>query len=90
VNHTTLAMVIALSAALVTGASVAIPLQQANASSDHHKKHGNNINIKTAENQANACSGDLAYCTNYLTNINCLHATCVIGNITPWVLALPY
>ena len=36
-NHTTLAIVIVLTAALVTGASLAIPLQDAKASSDHQK-----------------------------------------------------
>ncbi|WP_162476980.1 hypothetical protein [Nitrososphaera sp. AFS] len=89
-NHTTLAMVVVLSAALVTGASLAIPLQQANASSNHHKKHGNGTNIRTTENQANTCTGNMAFCNNDLTNINCLHSICVIGDITPWVLATPY
>ena len=88
-NHTTLAMVIALAAALVTGASLAMPLQDAKAISDHHKKHGNSVNIKNNDNQANACTGDLAYCVNLLTNVDCIHATCIIGNITPWILATP-
>jgi hypothetical protein len=90
VNHTTLAMVIALSAALVTGASLAIPSQQVNATSDHQKKHVNNTNIKTAENQANACKGDLTFCYNLLRNVNCVKSICVIGDITPWAVALPH
>ena len=88
-NHTTLAMVIALAAALVTGASLAMPLQDAKASSDHHKKHGNSVNIKNNDNQANTCTGDMAYCVNLLTNVDCIHATCIIGNITQWILATP-
>jgi hypothetical protein len=80
-------MVIALAAALVTGASLAIPLQDAKASSDHHKKHGNSINIKNNDNQANACTGDMAYCVNLLTNVDCIHATCIIGPMSPWILA---
>ena len=82
-------MVIALAAALVTGASLAIPLQDAKASSDHHKKHGNSVNIKNNDNQANTCTGDMAYCVNLLTNVDCIHAICIIGNITPWILATP-
>jgi hypothetical protein len=80
-------MVIALAAALVTGASLAMPLQDAKASSDHHKKHGTSVNIKNNDNQANACTGDLVECVNLLTNIDCIHATCIIGDYTPMLLA---
>ncbi|MGB7954236.1 MAG: hypothetical protein WCF23_09665 [Candidatus Nitrosopolaris sp.] len=90
-NHTTLAIVIALSAALVTGASLALPLQDAKASSNHHKKHdGNSVNIKNNENQANACTGDLAYCVNLLRNVDCVHSICIIGDISPWIMATPH
>ncbi|MDP9290100.1 MAG: hypothetical protein M3P08_18170 [Thermoproteota archaeon] len=89
-NHTTLAIVIVLTAALVTGASLAIPLQDAKASSNHHKKQGNSVNIKNNENQANACTGALAYCVNLLRNVDCVHSICIIGDISPWVMATPH
>jgi hypothetical protein len=87
VNHTTLAMVVVLATALVTGMSLALPLQDAKASSEHHKKHGS-ISIKNNENQANTCSGDLVECVNLLTNIDCIHATCIIGDPQPTVSTL--
>ena len=88
-NHTTLAMVVVLAAALITGASLALPLQDAKASSGHHKNHGN-INIKNNENQANTCSGPLTLCENLLANIDCVHATCIIGDISPFVWLTPH
>lgn len=88
-NHTTLAMVVVLATALVTGASLALPLQDAKASSEHHKKHGS-INIKNNENQANTCSGDLTTCFNLLANVDCVHATCIIGDISPFVWLTPH
>jgi len=87
VNHTTLAMVVVLATALVTGMSLALPLQDAKASSEHHKKHGS-ISIKNNENQANTCSGDLTTCFNFLTNVDCVHATCIIGDLSPGVSTL--
>lgn len=88
-NHTTLAMVVVLAAALLTGASLALPLQDAKASSEHNKRHGS-INIKNNENQANTCSGPLAECINLLTNVDCVHATCIIGAPTPFVWLTPH
>jgi hypothetical protein len=49
----------------------------------------NSINILSHSNQANNCSGNMAFCLNKLTNINCVHAICIIGDLSPWKLATP-
>jgi hypothetical protein len=49
----------------------------------------NSINILSHSNQANNCSGNMAFCLNKLININCVHATCIIGDLAPWKLATP-
>jgi hypothetical protein len=47
------------------------------------------INILSHSNQANNCSGNMAFCLNKLTNINCVHSICIIGDLSPWKLATP-
>ncbi|MGC2572730.1 MAG: hypothetical protein WA364_14555 [Candidatus Nitrosopolaris sp.] len=47
------------------------------------------INILSHSNQANNCSGNMAFCLNKLTNINCVHSICIIGDLAPWKLATP-
>jgi hypothetical protein len=47
------------------------------------------INIISHSNQANNCSGNMAFCLNKLTNINCVHSICIIGDLSPWKLATP-
>jgi hypothetical protein len=66
-----------------------------------HKNHNNNDNISsdqndkrleilTAGNQIISCGGDLASCQNVLTNVICAHVTyCIIGDITPFLMANP-
>ena len=49
----------------------------------------NSINILSHSNQANTCSGNMAFCLNKLTNINCVHSICIIGDLAPWKLATP-
>jgi hypothetical protein len=49
----------------------------------------NSINILSHSNQANTCSGNMAFCLNKLTNINCVHSICIIGDLSPWKLATP-
>jgi hypothetical protein len=49
----------------------------------------NSINILSHSNQANNCSGNMAFCLNKLTNINCVHSICIIGDLSPWKLATP-
>jgi hypothetical protein len=31
----------------------------------------------------------MAFCLNKLTNINCVHSICIIGDLSPWKLATP-
>ena len=47
------------------------------------------INILSHSNQANNCSGNMAFCLNKLTNINCVRSICIIGDLSPWKLATP-
>jgi hypothetical protein len=47
------------------------------------------ITILSHSNQANNCSGNMAFCLNKLTNINCVHSICIIGDLAPWKLATP-
>lgn len=100
-------MVIVLTAALVTGASLAIPLQHAkawqgnpgwyygggygygNPGSYYGGGYGPHVNILSHSNQANECSGNMAFCLNKLTNIDCVHSICIIGDISPWKMATP-
>jgi hypothetical protein len=47
--------------------------------------------IRTLANQQNYCQGNVVICQNILTEFICAEgAVCIVGNMDPFLLVLPY